>query len=340
MNWNIITGNALTALKEVPDNSIHAAVTSPPYWPQLRDYGGPQTEWPSGWVGCLGDEPHPLQFAQNLCSIFAEVKRVLRPDGTFWVNIGDSYAKDNKLAGDGIKEGDVLGVPWLLATEMRRQGWYLRSSCIWYKPDAFPRSAQDRCSEDHEYIFMFSKSRDYYFDKEAIRVEEDGKSHYHRTVWRIAASNFKGSHVATFPEKLAATCIKAGTSEGGYCGNCGAPHVRVVEKTRVPTRPAKKNKVDETKKACRDPLRHITIVKTVGWKQSCECIGSPVEPATVLDPFSGAATTGVAALNLGRRYLGTELFPEYVRISSDRLVACQQKLNEPVKSAKQKNKRS
>lgn len=316
----ILTGHAVDSLKTIPDASVHMAVTSPPYYPALRKYDGYDCDWSDGWRGALGDEDSPQQFADHLVEVFNEVRRVLRDDGTFWVNIGDSYAKTKKYEKHGIKKRDLMGTPWLLAQTMRKAGWYLRSDTIWHKPDAIPRSCTDRCGEDHEYMFMFAKSEKNYFDRFAIRVEEGGKSHYQRTVWKIAASNYKGPHVATFPLKLASRCIKATSCEEGVCAVCGTPFQRVLHSERVPTRPAKKNKHDETGKANRDPRRHVSKISHQGWQRTCGC-DSDVGTlrAKVLDPFNGAGTTGVAAAMLGRDYIGCELSEDYVEASRQRI---------------------
>jgi DNA modification methylase len=360
--YQIVEGNSLEKLRDLADRSVHCVVTSPPYWPQLRNYGGRAVKWADGWEGCLGDEPSPDLFCDHLCDIFREVRRVLRDDGTLWVNIGDSYAKDNSLKDShGIKKKDLLGTPWLFAFAMRKDGWYLRNDCVWKKPNAMPDSTKDRCGRDHEYIFQFTKSESYYFDLLSVRekasdvslkriaqksfdTQKGGEKDYgknninasrsarktienfaknpgrnKRTVWEIPTANLREGHFAAYPEKIPFFCIKMSTSEHGCCKDCGMPYGRVVESTRIPTRPGNKNKQDETKKSNRDPLRHISLMETKGWQKSCDCDTQEIVPATVLDPFNGAGTTGVASEGLSRDYIGIELFPDYVEITRKRM---------------------
>lgn len=319
-NFRLLHGDVRKTLGGLESNSIHCAVTSPPYYPSLRNYNIPLVTWKDDWEGCLGDEETPQQFVNHLVECFTHVKRVLRTDGILWVNIGDSYAKNNRWNNIGIKKKDLLCVPFIFAISMRSNGWYLRSDCIFHKTDAMPKSCTDRCGEDHEYIFQFTKTDKYYFDRDAIRIETDKYSHYARTVWNMACSNYKGNHVATFPEKLPATAIKVSTSEHGVCLECGAPYKRITEKTRIPTRPAKNNKVDETHKANRDPQRHITKTQTVGWEKSCDCLTNAIKRPTVLDPFSGAGTTGVACKNLNCNYIGCDISSEYIDDSEKRII--------------------
>lgn len=317
--FRIITGNCLETLAALPDESVHCCLTSPPYYPSLRDYGGPASVWPDGWKGCLGDEPTPQMFCDHLRDVFRQVRRVLRSDGLLWVNIGDSYAKNNRWLDLGIKRKDLLGVPWQLAFTLRSDGWYFRNDDIWQKTDALPSGGSGRTTRCHEYVFQFSKSPSYFFDREAIKVKTETGQRYQRSVWQIATSNYRGLHFAAFPEKLAAMAVLASTSSRGVCGLCGAPYKRLVEATRTPTRPAKNVKHDATKKAHRDPRRHVTTTKTVGWEQTCGCAGADVVPALVIDPFNGAGTTGVAAVRNGRSYVGFELFPEYAAQSAKRI---------------------
>lgn len=309
MKDNIIYNmDCLEGLKSLPDNCVDCCITSPPYF-GLRDYGV---------AGQIGLEETPEDYVQRLVNVFAEVYRVLKPTGTLWVNIGDNYAGSGKGAwknkqgqkevyipspGDaltkmpktweGIKPKDLLGIPWLLAFELRRAGWYLRQDIIWHKPNAMPESVTDRCTKSHEYIFLLSKTAKYYFDNEAIfepvaistierskskklpryggdkytatpnkfyltksgNMYEPRPSRNKRSVWSVSTKPFKDAHFATFPDTLIVDCIKAGSPENGL----------------------------------------------------------------ILDPFMGSGTTAVVARKLSRNYIGFELNPEYVEISNRRI---------------------
>lgn len=221
--------------------------------------------------------------------------------------------------------------------------------------------------KNHEYVFMFSKSGRYYYDAEAVKEAVSGTTHgrgegrgeksrtdhgavrvkqnasfagataglvgrrHLRSVWKISTHSFRGAHFATYPPELPRRCIKASTSGKGCCPACGAPWRRLVERSRVATRPGSDTKVverpdgDPRRLHCgivgnRDPLRHVTTTRTLGWEPTCRC-GAGLEPvpAVILDPFSGAGTTGVAAVGLGRRYIGVELNPEYAAMADRRL---------------------
>jgi len=217
----ILEGGARLALQRIPDNSIQCVVTSPPYW-SLRDYG---------IEGQIGLEDSVYQYINTLVSVFREVRRVLKPDGTLWLNIGDSYtsggrtwrAPDKKNQAramsirpdtpEGLKPKDLIGVPWRLAFALQQDGWYLRSDIIWHKPNAMPESVKDRPTRSHEYIFLFSKSERYYYDYQAIR-EENGRNR--RSVWHINTQPNKEALFAVFPTTLVEPCILAGSKPGDY----------------------------------------------------------------------------------------------------------------------------
>ena len=174
MNCTILQGDALELLRTLPPESVHTCVTSPPYY-NLRDYGV---------EGQIGNEASVEEYLQALVTVFREVRRVLRPDGTLWVNVGDSYATKAgsqpptntrnscghtaKRVPQGYKKKDLIGIPWQLAFALRADGWYLRQDIIWQKPNCMPESVNDRCTKSHEYIFLLSKSERYYFDASAI----------------------------------------------------------------------------------------------------------------------------------------------------------------------------
>ena len=175
----ILKGDCLETLKKVKTNTVNTCVTSPPYW-GLRDYNGEEKQ--------LGMEDTPEEFVENLVNVFKEVKRVLRDDGTVWLNLGDSYAGNSSRAsnngragygteregvfnksGQGLKNKDLVGIPWRVAFALQTDGWYLRQDIIWHKPNPMPESVTDRCTKAHEYIFLLSKSSKYYYDNEAIK---------------------------------------------------------------------------------------------------------------------------------------------------------------------------
>ena len=305
---NILIGDCRNLLREMPEKSVHTCVTSPPYF-GLRDYGMDDQ---------IGLEQTPEAFVAEMVAVFREVKRVLRDDGTLWLNLGDSYAsyRDGKatpdttrgdsegtlvpkgsaknrmastFAGSSIKHKDLIGIPWRVALALQADGWYLRQDIIWHKPNPMPESVTDRCTKAHEYIFLLSKSPQYYFDHEAIKeISVDPESHKgmkkrsadkrdgdpyfatrvgnsaegkiydkrnKRSVWTVTTKPFKGAHFATFPPDLIEPCILAGCPEGG----------------------------------------------------------------TVLDPFGGAGTTGLVANRNNRNAILCELNPDYVQICENRI---------------------
>jgi len=214
-----LIGDALKILKKIPSNSIQCVVTSPPYW-GMRDYGS---------IDEIGAEPTIDEYLNDLSNIFNEINRVLKADGLLWLNIGDTYTSGNRKyrAQDkknpargmqsrpdtpkGLKPKDLIGLPWRLAFLLQKDGWYLRSDIIWYKPNAMPESVKDRPNRNHEYIFMFSKSEKYFFNQDSL-IDKSGKRK--RSVWEvpIKANNLK--HNAIFPKDLITPCIKSSTNLG------------------------------------------------------------------------------------------------------------------------------
>lgn len=506
----ILTGDALTQLGTLPDESVHCVVTSPPYW-GLRDYGtkplvfggdpsckhrwgaplpprpGPgnkpgdystssltnpkrQNEMKRGkdsgsvcrkcgaWRGQLGLEPTVDLYVEHMVDVFREVRRVLRVDGTAWVNLGDCYAAGGCGARDkerwpkqsrndhrvehshrrpapGLKPKDLVGQPWMLAFALRADGWWLRGDNIWHKLNPMPESVKDRPTKAHEYVFLLTKSGtpqywahptrggcrkkprpdyrwtdretgvvvakppkdwktdelpdgrkrwsrtnlwrawDYFYDQEAVReasarpdlvgrskrnigsaIKAAGRSgvvvgnlrndndrfgvqycnpagRNLRSVWTIPTQAFPSAHFATFPEALVTPCIRAGTSAKGCCEKCGAPWVRVVERSGGTTG---KSWVDHKadgqagmsqKKPGFSPKGYHR--QTTGWHPTCTCGGTPV-PCTVLDPFGGAGTTALVALKLERHAILIELNPEYAEMARARCsVDIQTSLLEP-----------
>lgn len=217
----LFEGDALQVLQRLPSESVQCVVTSPPYW-GLRDYDVPDQ---------IGLEPTLPQFINRLLGIFTEVRRVLRKDGIFWLNIGDGYTSGNRGwrapdkknparamsvrpdTPEGLKPKDLLGIPWRLALALQEDGWYLRADLVWHKPNAMPESVKDRPTRAHEYLFMLTKEERYYYNGKAI-VEVNGRNC--RSVWNIHTQGFAGAHFATFPPKLVEPCIKASTRPGDF----------------------------------------------------------------------------------------------------------------------------
>jgi|TARA_Y100000287_G_C14207167_1_gene348780 DNA modification methylase len=228
----ILYGDCRETLKEF-DGEARMCVTSPPYY-GLRNYGGEEDQ--------IGLEQTPEEYVDSLVKVFREVRNCLTDDGTCWVNLGDSYynyrpgkgqaihkqsvsktnqdlpstcaRRGNKL--EGLKEKDLIGIPWMFAFAMRADGWYLRQDIIWNKPNPMPESVRDRCTKSHEYIFLFSKSQNYYFDVDAIKEPTvDGKGlKRKKTVWEVKTKPYKGAHFAVYPPELIEPCIKSGSEEG------------------------------------------------------------------------------------------------------------------------------
>ncbi len=221
----IISGDVRDKLRDIPDNTFHTCITSPPYW-GMRDYGHENQ---------IGAEDTLPEYVTNLVSCFRDVRRVLREDGTFWLNIGNTYTsggrawrdKDAKNKGramsyrpdtpEGLKPKDLIGVAWMVAMALQLDGWYLRSDIIWHKPNCQPESVKDRVTVSHEYLFMFSKSENYYFDQDAIReTTADGRAKKNkRTIWSINTEPCKEAHFAVFPRALVRPCILAGSPQDG-----------------------------------------------------------------------------------------------------------------------------
>lgn len=307
----ILCGDALEQLRTLEPESVHTCVTSPPYY-NLRDYGA---------VGQIGMEATPEEYIDKLVDVFREVRRVLHPDGTLWVNIGDSYATRSgaqpptntrnahghtaKRPPGGYKYKDLMGIPWLLAFALRADGWYLRQDIIWHKTNAMPESVRDRCTKAHEYIFLLSKSEHYYFNAAAIREPITGKS-----TKRYLQNDGK-------PRPRFG---------GGKYGDDRAEESRTKSgKAYIPT--AQRNK------------RDVWEISTGGFKgahfavfperlvEPCILAGCP-ENGTVLDPFAGSGTTGVVAKRLRRDFVGVEINPEYWKMATDRIAATTAQFNQ------------
>jgi site-specific DNA-methyltransferase (cytosine-N4-specific) len=215
----LITGGSTQVLKQMPSGLFQTCVTSPPYW-SLRNYNIP---------GQIGLELLLNDYIQSLVEVFEEVRRVLRDDGTLWLNIGDSYTsggrtwrapdKKNPIRAmdirpptpEGLKPKDLIGVPWRLAFALQAAGWYLRADLIWNKPNCQPESVKDRPTRSHEYIFFFSKTERYMYDDQAVRGPNDRNL---RSVWDIKTQPYPEAHFATFPPALVEPCIALGSNPG------------------------------------------------------------------------------------------------------------------------------
>ena len=296
----ILFGDCRETLKEF-DEKARMCVTSPPYY-GLRDYGGEDSQ--------IGLEQTPEEFIDELVKVFKEVKNVLTDDGTCWVNLGDSYYNYRPGRGQGLakqtvshtkqdlpdvcprranrigglKEKDLIGIPWMFAFAMRADGWHLRQDIIWHKPNPMPESVKDRCTKAHEYIFLFSKNKKYFYDNEALKepakdwgTRDRSKGKYtstneygqtphsgltksyekknKRSVWTVTKKPYKGAHFATYPPDLIEPCSKAGSEKGDI----------------------------------------------------------------VLDPFMGSGTTAAVAKSLGRDYIGCELHEDYGNLNQKRV---------------------
>ncbi len=303
MKDTILFGDCRETLKQF-DEKARCCVTSPPYY-GLRDYGGEDKQ--------IGQEQTPEEYIEEMVNVFRLVRDNLTDDGTLWLNIGDSYynyrpgkgqalnkqsvsntkqdlpnkcaRRGNKL--EGLKEKDLIGIPWMLAFALRADGWYLRQDIIWHKPNPMPESVRDRCTKAHEYIFLLSKNKNYYYDHESIKEKAVGErwggdkpinldntkdtnntfsgltrprkmvydKRNKRSVWSITNKSYKGAHFATYPPELITPCILAGSKENDI----------------------------------------------------------------VLDPFMGSGTTAMVARSLGRYYIGCELHEEYNNLIQERV---------------------
>lgn len=374
----------------------------------LRDYGV---------EGQIGLEKTPQLYVDHLVEVFREVRRVLRDDGTCWLNLGDSYV----ASACGVKRGSVsqasglhgassatyratleaghghaadktafglasknlIGIPWRAAFALQEDGWYLRADVIWAKGRSFdpegagscmPESVRDRPTRGHEYVFLLTKQEKYFYDYEAVKetsITNDQRKPYGsdgawamekrdkwaagagkpqdrdpgkrnlRSVWVINPQPFKGAHFATFPEKLAETCLLAG-SPPSCCPRCGAPHVRIIEKgapledqraacgadvsgeyhgeAQKDYEAAQAQDASATKARI---LAGMVEHRTVGWRATCACDhGNESAQSVVLDPFCGSGTVGVVCKRHGRFFLGCDLKPEYLQLAKEQIDQC------------------
>ena len=300
----ILAGDCRETLKTLADQSINTCITSPPYW-GLRDYGEDEQ---------LGMEDTPEEYVANLVQVFREVKRVLRDDGTVWLNLGDSYAS-NQSSGDRVtgyssfqasnkgkfggrqvvpptlKAKDLVGIPWRVAFALQQDGWYLRQDIIWHKPNPMPESVTDRCTKAHEYIFLLSKNAKYYYDHEAIREDCQGiDERQWADEYEAVGSVLQGESNAEIKR------TKRYNKDGSFKRNKRSVWT-------VTTKPYKE--------------AHFATFP-MDLIEPCVLAGCP-EGGTVLDPFGGSGTTGQIADGHNRNAILCELNPEYIEISKKRL---------------------
>lgn len=370
MRNQILRGDALSVLKTLPDNYVQTVVTSPPYY-GLRSYlpdGHPDKALE------IGLEETPEVYITRLVEVFREVRRVLRPDGTLWINIGDSYAGSGKGAGgkqeyhqehipsggyvNNLKPKDLIGIPWMLAFALRTDGWYLRADCIWNKPNGKCESVEDRPTKTHEYLFLLSKSRRYYYDGDAIAepasyqetrngrigayqdraifaigdgttptavAQRDLTTRNKRSVWSINTFPYPEAHFAVMPAKLVEPCILAGTSPRA-CEYCGTPWKRVI----VPTGHINKRETAHAPHSSPTKVDSTgwepTKIATNRWESTCMCSNDGLGQCIVLDPFMGTGTVALVAIQHGRDYIGIELNADYIILIEKRIAQVQQHL--------------
>ena len=310
MKTTIHIGDCLEVLRTLPAASVQTCITSPPYW-GLRNYLDAEAQ--------IGLEKTPEDHIAVMGEVFREVRRVLRDDGTLWMNYGDAYM-----------DKQLIGMPWRVALALQADGWWLRSSIIWAKGVSFcdtysgsvmPESCRDRPTSAHENIFLLSKASAYFYDPDAVRENEARNL---RDVWIINPQGFPGAHFATFPPALVEPCIKAGTSEKGCCASCGAPIRRIVEATGGTIGEAWHDHSDDLglgQQKDADGMESYSR-ETTGWEPTCDCedAGESV-PCKVLDPFGGAGTAALVADRLGRDAVLVELNKEYAEMARDRILA-------------------
>lgn len=343
--FKLLVGDAIEQLKTLPDKSINTCVTSPPYY-GLRDYGIDNQ---------IGLEEAPEEYIDRLVEVFREVKRVLRDDGILWVNIGDSYAgsgKGRKSGGKiasiknspktknaqgqisgrltktrGAKPKDLIGIPWMLAFALRDDGWYLRQDIIWAKNNPMPESVRDRCTRSHEYIFMLTKNKKYWFDHEAM---QEPAVRY--GIDRIdMGKNFNGKRNDGGEQKPFRAAYKTRNKRdvwsesekkqprfgGSKYGDSNDPKFQCYSGNEYkPTGMRNKRDVWRESVAITKEAHFAVFPKKL--IEPCILAGCP-EDGWVLDPFSGSGTSGIVAVNNSRNFIGVELNPEYVDITKRRV---------------------
>jgi DNA modification methylase len=329
----ILRGDVRERLADLPDDSVNCVVTSPPYY-GLRAYGTRPVEWPDGWIGELGQEPTLDLYIDHVTLVFREVRRVLRADGTCWLNIGDSYASNpgngrgggstitgktphlsgTNRAGNGFKPKDLMMVPARLAIALQDDGWFLRSDIIWHKPNPMPESAKDRPTNAHEHVFLLTKNSRYWYDADAVRTEPKAPTTKMPDGWETG-TGAHGSFHRDGRERGIRTDKQRGHSRR---------HDGFNDRWDAMTR--------EEQQVAGANLRNVWTIATQPFPdahfatfpeelvRTCIRAGCPAG-GTVLDPFGGSGTTGLVADQLGRDAILVELNPEYAVMAERRIVA-------------------
>jgi DNA modification methylase len=346
-NDKILLGDCIEQLKTLESDSIHCCVTSPPYW-GLRDYGV---------AGQLGLERTPEEFVEKMVAVFREVRRVLRPDGSLWLNIGDCYAtgagsarspggkafgkandvvdagafprsQPNRMPIAGLKPKDLVGVPWMLAFALRADGWYLRQEIIWHKPNPMPESIKDRCTKAHEQIFLLTKSARYFFDHTAIREPAKDASGWRKVVpagWGVGDQPRDAASLQTERHHRKVAGKNSMRGQGHMRQDKNGPANREGRDMANVGVGLFRNKRSVWTVAPRAFKGAHFATFPPDLIQPCILAGSPAG-GVVLDPFFGSGTTGVVARRQGRNFIGVELNEKYIEIAKSRLAEVETKL--------------
>jgi len=316
----ILTGSACDVLAGLLPESVDCVVTSPPYANAVRDYGV---------AGQLGQEPTITEYVQNLREALRGVHRVLKPTGSLWLNIGDSYSKHPR---QGAPRGSLLLAPQRVALALSEDGWIVRNVVVWHKPNPLPQSARDRLSPTYETVIFATKSRRYFFDLDAIRVPHRSADRA-RIALRERGRRYQGNNTGLGKLKAAG---RVGNARGKNPGDCWLiptptdrqhhatfPEALIVRPILSCTPEKRCVQCDEawlrpTRIKSRRTNEGMLHTREVGELRRCDCF-APSRPGVVLDPFMGTGTTAVVAKRLGRDFLGIELNPAYVKLATDRL---------------------
>lgn len=370
VDYRITVDHVIDGLRKLPSKSVHSVTTSPPYY-GLRDYGtAPQVwggkplcshawttvtelkkngkpRWPEyqqcpcgAWKGELGLEPYIELYVEHMALVMKEVYRVLRDDGTVFLNIGDSSNADMRRPlrpGRALDAKDAALIPWRLGISLQDAGWIVRQDIIWAKSggncpecghrmeegDGMPAPVRGKLVPSHEYVLLLTKTPDYYFDY--VGIQQNGANR--RDVLFLTSTRYDGAHYAVMSEHLAEFCVLAGVPPKS-CVTCGSPWTRVVT-GRSETKLERLARVEGKTKENLAPRHdggmlqqgiHIGSFpkETIGWHPSCECSAATI-PGIVLDPFSGSGTTGALALRHGRRYVGIDVDDRNLSLAKERL---------------------